>query len=472
MHQFALYNLLVLRADNLKADHAQIKQSVASIMSIEAPPSDPAGTSLREFQMPGGDVIPFRLRHVKAAALEYEALSLVREMHEHPHLKEPLLKEAMRLQQTSFFLVPRRHPAFNYHAIVDSICRSVDEQACRMLRRQLYVPPTAGGSLATVQGAPLIVGHESCWAQDGAQIRQWLLATTQQFEPAPGSSRCDGGRSWHTQDRRDSEDEDREVRCVFIEVGVGPSDSLAVHYVNDSRWHGVSVEPLPQFLAWLPEESTRLAKVAAAIDTPRPPAAAGSAASRGGDSDSAGASSDAGGSTAVLYVVDIDEANTDGFNHARRGMGSLNPAHHENGVFRHPGKKKAVTVKRETLASVLAQPHVHAQLCAGGGSADMTYEAGRCRLDLLKIDTEGWDVKVLVQAIAFAQSNDIWPRRIKFEYVHCEEDEVEQAIALLSRSGYFCAFNQLDVACVLTTARSAGAGGAAGKGVRVRPPRF
>jgi hypothetical protein len=48
---------------------------------------------------------------------------------------------------------------------------------------------------------------------------------------------------------------------------------------------------------------------------------------------------------------------------------------------------------------------VYAQLCGGeaggdeGGGSDgdyAVYHPSRCKLDLLKLDTEGWDVKVLL----------------------------------------------------------------------------
>jgi hypothetical protein len=135
----------------------------------------------------------------------------------------------------------------------------------------------------------------------------------------------------------------------------------------------------------------------------------------------------------------------------------LEPNHQ---VFNHPGKKRAVTVRRETFATMLSRPAVYAQLCGGGdgdvggaGAGDyVVYHPSRCKIDLLKLDTEGWDIKVLVQVLDFAEKSGVWPRRIKFEYVHCGEDELSLRVtATLARSGYFCFFGTQDIICTATS---------------------
>jgi hypothetical protein len=432
IHLFAEFNLLNLRFDYVQADHALIKQTVSDIMGIPAGPSD----AVNKIRMPSGKIITICLRHIKAKALQYEAMSLIRETELHPHLKEPLLKEALQLQHASFTLYPGFHTNLNYNMIANLLCGMVDQAYCSLIRRKLYVPPLTGNQ-TVVRGGPAALASFQEWLHGGdrgvEELRQWLSATTQSFEPPLRSSRCDGGAHWHGGD----EGYAREERCVFIEVGVGPHDSLAVHYLNDSRWHGVSVEPLPEYLSWLPDESIRLAKVAAAIDAPRPGAGGGGAAASGDE-------------TTVLYVVDSDVM-------MHKGMGSLNPVHHEGKLFNHPGKKRAVTVRRETFAAMLARPAVYAQLCGGGdvgGAGDgdyVVYHPNRCKIDLLKLDTEGWDVKVLVQVLDFAERSGVWPRRIKFEYIHCEEVEVSLVTAKLARSGYFCFFSVQDIICTATS---------------------
>jgi hypothetical protein len=320
MHLFAEFNLLNLRWHYLQADHALIKQSVADIMGI---PADPVyGDVVNKIVTPSGEIITICLRHIKARALQFETMSLMREIERHPHLKEPLLKEALRLQHASFSLNPGFDSTFNYNVIADKLCGMADQAYCSLIRRQLYVPPLIGNQ-TVVRGGPAALASFQEWLHGGdggvEELRQWLSATTQSFEPPLHSSRCDGGAHWHGGHggHGGGEEGGEEERCVFIEVGVGPHDSLAVHYLNDSRWHGVSVEPLPEYLSWLPDESMRLAKVAAAIDAPRP---------GGGGGGGGGASSD---DTTVLHVVDSDLL-------MHKGMGSLNPAHHEGKVSRPP----------------------------------------------------------------------------------------------------------------------------------------
>jgi hypothetical protein len=58
---------------------------------------------------------------------------------------------------------------------------------------------------------------------------------------------------------------------------------------------------------------------------------------------------------------------------------------------------------------------------------------------------------VLVQVLNFAERSGVWPRRIKFEYIHSHEgDEVNQVTVMLARSGYFCFFSTQDVICTAT----------------------
>jgi hypothetical protein len=45
---------------------------------------------------------------------------------------------------------------------------------------------------------------------------------------------------------------------------------------------------------------------------------------------------------------------------------------------------------------------------------------------------------VLVQVLDFAERSGVWPRRIKFEYIHSHEgDEVDRVTVMLARSGIF-----------------------------------
>lgn len=68
-------------------------------------------------------------------------------------------------------------------------------------------------------------------------------------------------------------------------------------------------------------------------------------------------------------------------------------------------------------------------------------------IDVLKIDTEGWDCIILND---FLDTVDIFPKMIQFENnVLTDDGEVEKLIGRLEKKGYSCVKHRFDVVCHL-----------------------
>ena len=90
-------------------------------------------------------------------------------------------------------------------------------------------------------------------------------------------------------------------------------------------------------------------------------------------------------------------------------------------------------------------------LCpADAGDAPASNAA--CAVDLLKVDTEGFDADIILQMVAWARASCAWPRRVKFEASHAQSDILQRAVRALADAGYFCQYSTQDVYCVATAA--------------------
>jgi hypothetical protein len=72
-------------------------------------------------------------------------------------------------------------------------------------------------------------------------------------------------------------------------------------------------------------------------------------------------------------------------------------------------------------------------------------------IDLLHVDTEGYDANIVSQALDFAEKTCAYPRHIKWEWVHVTMPEQRTLLKRLASSGYHCFYKNKDVQCTYST---------------------
>ena len=280
-------------------------------------------------------------------------------------------------------------------------------------------------------------GDRRGWTWDGAatsRLQQLLRATLEPFAPrsaAQGGHKIRGGCG-HT------------PPCRFLEIGTADFDTLAQLYANDGAWRGVSVEPLPHLLHALPTHPM-LEKVNAAV------------------SDTVG--------NALLYTIDTAALDSNPELRAAlrgaaslggraaeqwtRGVSSFNPQHRDVQALNLGKWYRPRNVTTLTVAALAATTAFRRALCPG---SDVTAwrsplppgQERRCAIDLLKVDAEGHDARIVLQLVRWARATCSWPRKVQFEVHHAPEAELRAAVAALSEAGYFCRYAAFDMVCVAT----------------------
>ena len=242
--------------------------------------------------------------------------------------------------------------------------------------------------------------------------------------------------------------------CTFLEIGTSDFDTLAQLYEHDAAWRGVSVEPLPHLLHALPVRPG-LEKVNAAV----------------GDTEG----------QALLYTIDPatlatdpelrsalrDAASLGGMAAEKwtRGVSSFDPEHRDVRMYNLQKWYRPRNVTVTTIAALATTAGFRRALCPGReqppppppppppSSLSPPLGEERCAIDLIKIDAEGHDARIVLQVVAWARATCNWPRKVQFEVHHAPEAELDAAVMALSRAGYFCRYAAFDVICVVAVSQ-------------------
>jgi hypothetical protein len=205
--------------------------------------------------------------------------------------------------------------------------------------------------------------------------------------------------------------------AFFVEIGTADHDSLAHRFFTEGWWSGVSVEPMASYLARLPSRPG-LAKVNAAV-------------------------SEVDGQR-QLYTVPEETIRELGLPEYTRGLSSLLPDHadvRQNPAIQEHFRPVLVpSITFETLSRHFGQDQ----------------DGAPRRIDLLHVDTEGYDANIVHQALEYAHATCGYPRHIKFEWVHVPNEEQRGVLRRLARSGYRCYFKAKDVQCTYATCVGSG----------------
>ena len=200
-----------------------------------------------------------------------------------------------------------------------------------------------------------------------------------------------------------------DAGAFFVEIGTADFETLAHRFFRQGWWRGVSVEPVATYLARLP--------------------------SRPGPTKVNAAVSDVDGMTELFTVSEAD-AEKLGLPSWARGVSSLSKNHKD--ILDNPKiipYYKPVLVPSLTFESLARRfPPPHAP-------------PANAPIDLLHVDTEGHDAKIVSQALDFAEKTCAYPRHIKWEYMHVPTAEQRPLLKRLAQSGYRCFFKAKDVLC-------------------------
>jgi FkbM family methyltransferase len=192
---------------------------------------------------------------------------------------------------------------------------------------------------------------------------------------------------------------------TFLQIGAfdGRQNDPLYQFITRYHWRGVLVEPMPDAFAKLQE---------AYRDEPQ----------------------------VQLQNVAVDHANgTKALYHLRRDAQGLPvwaaqlASFNRDVVLRHRAQIPNIADLIETT---------QVRCCS---LATLLAETGLSQVDVLQIDTEGWDYEIL-KLVDFAQMK---PAIINYEHAHLNPDDWDAAIDLLTRNGYHIGIGRRDTVAYL-----------------------
>lgn len=126
-----------------------------------------------------------------------------------------------------------------------------------------------------------------------------------------------------------------------------------------------------------------------------------------------------------VTIYRVDPSRLSGLPEWASGIGSLDPEHHKRS-----GTAAENMITEEAEADQLMRIFESHPLPAPP--------------DLLQIDVEGYDLEVLKQ-VDFRR---LRPKIIRIEYVNLAPADVQEAVHLMKREGYYCFYDDLDIIAV------------------------